>query len=314
MFHCDGWCFTWSVTAAGATHLCLPQVDPEEVWRMIRGAGVTHLSGAPTVLSMIAAATDASNGPAPRTVHVTTGGAPPSPALLGRMTGLQMSVTHLYGLTETFGPTVINQWKPEWDAEPVHQRSVRAARQGVGNVVSDRVRVVDPSGLDVAADGASMGEVVVRGNNVFMGYFHDEPATRDSTGSGWFRTGDLAVMYPDGYLEIRDRLKDIIISGGENISSIEVEQALDSHPGVLESGVVAKLNVKWGEVPYAFVVLRRDADTTSAELVAFARERLAGFKVPKRVVVLDALPKTATGKIQKDVLRVMAELDEARES
>ena len=300
MFHCNGWCFPWAVTAAAGTHLCLPKLDTRTIWRHLRESGVTHLCAAPTVLTMTAWAPEA--GPLERPVRIATGGAPPTPALLERLTGLGMDVTHLYGLTETYGPSVICDWRSDWSALPIAEQARIKARQGVANVIGERIRVVDAQGADVAADAQTMGEIAIRGNNVMLGYYRDAEATRKSCPDGWFRTGDLGVMHPDGYVELRDRAKDIIISGGENISSVEVEQALNSHAAVLEAAVVAGKDEKWGEVPVAFVTLKEGAAANDAELIAHVRERLAHFKAPKRVV-FGPLPKTATGKVQKNALR-----------
>ncbi|MFG1945316.1 acyl--CoA ligase family protein [Nonomuraea sp. NPDC048826] len=308
MFHCDGWCFTWAVTAAGGTHVCLRAVDPAEIWRLLREEDVSHFSAAPTVLTMIANAPEARAGePLAHTVRVQTGGAPPTPTLLARMAGLRMEVTHLYGLTETFGPVAVNQWQPQWDALPAREQAELKARQGVGNVIAERVRVLDGSGADVPADGETVGEIVVRGNDAMLGYYRDERATAEVDAGGWLRTGDLAVRHPDGYLEIRDRSKDIIISGGENIASVEVERVLDGHPDVLESAVVGVPDEKWGQVPVAFVALRPEAGPVSEDdIVAYVRERIARFKAPRKVI-FGELPKTSTGKIQKNVLRASGE-------
>ena len=300
MFHCNGWCFTWAVTAAGGTHLCLRAVDAGEIWRLLREEGVTHFSGAPTVLAMIAA--DPGAAPLDRRVHVDVGGAPPSPSLIGRLGPLGLDVTHLYGLTETFGPVAINEWQPEWDGLAVDERDRLRARQGVGNIVSRPLRVLDVDGDDVPADGVTIGELAVQGNNVMLGYYRDDEATAAVTRSGCFLTGDLAVSHPDGYVEIRDRRKDVIISGGENVASVEVERALDAHPAVLECAVVGAPDERWGEVPVAFVTLQEGARADAEELRSFVRERIAGFKVPRRVEFVE-LPKTSTGKIQKNVLR-----------
>ena len=302
MFHCNGWCFPWAVTAAGATHVALRKVEPERIWRAIRAEGITHLCAAPTVLTGLASGPWADEGPAERPVRVATGGAPPSPALLARMAELSFDVTHLYGLTETYGPAAICDWKPEWDGLDAAEQSRLKARQGVANLVSLPLRVLDKQGADVPADGASAGEVALRGNNVMLGYYQDEQATADADAGGWFLTGDVAVMHPDGYLELKDRSKDVIISGGENIASIEVEQALDSHPAVLESAVVAAPDPTWGETVAAFVVLRPGAEATEQELVEHVKGRIARFKAP-RSVHFGELPKTGTGKIQKFVLR-----------
>jgi len=303
MFHCNGWCFPWGVTAAGAVHLCLRKFDPGIVWKHLRESNVTHLNGAPTVLTMLAWHPEAAK--LARPVRVATGGAPPTPAILQRMAELGMDVTHLYGLTETFGPAAICEWRGEWSTLAIGEQALVKARQGVGNVVSQHLRVVDPHGKDVPADGRALGEIALRGNNVMLGYYQDELATRKAVPDGWFRTGDLGVMHPDGYIEIKDRAKDIIISGGENIASVEIERALCSHSAVIEAAVVAGPDPKWGEVPVAFVMLKAGAAVTAEELVAYARERLAHFKAPKRVVFGD-LPRNATGKIQKFLLRERA--------
>ncbi|MFF5986023.1 acyl--CoA ligase family protein [Prauserella flavalba] len=303
MFHCNGWCFPWAVTAAAATHVCLEKVDPGLVWRLLRDEGVTHLNGAPTVLSMLAYAPDAA--PLERTVHVATGGAPPSPAILRRMGELGFEVTHLYGLTETFGPAMICDWRPEWNGLAVEEQARLKARQGVGNMIACRVRVVDADGADVPADGTSVGEIALRGNNVMLGYFKDAEATERAAPDGWFRTGDLGVLHPDGYVELRDRSKDVIISGGENIASVEVEQAIADHPAVLEAAVIAVPDEHWGEVPAAYVTLHEGASATEAEIIEHVRARLARFKAPKSVTFTE-LPKTSTGKIQKYVLREQA--------
>jgi len=305
MFHCNGWCFTWAVTAAGATHVCLRKLEPELVWNHLRESRITHFNAAPTVLIMLAWHASAAAPERSRRIKVATGGAPPTPALLARLSGLGMDVTHLYGLTETFGPAVICEWHPESNALAPEDEARFKARQGVANVVSQQLRVVDAAGGDVPADGAAMGEIALRGNNVMLGYYLDPEATRLAAPDGWFRTGDLAVMHPDGYVEIRDRAKDIIISGGENIASIEVERALSTHACVLEVAVVAGPDEKWGEVPVAFVTLKPGMDAGGDELIAHARATLAHFKAPKRIVFGD-LPRNATGKIQKFVLRERA--------
>lgn len=300
MFHCDGWCFTWAVTAAGGTHVCLRSIDTAQIWRHLTDDGVTHFSAAPTVLTMIAE--DPSAVVLDRTVRASTGGAPPSPALLARMAGLGIEITHLYGMTETFGPIVVNEWQPEWDTGTSDERAERTARQGIGNVVAGFVRVVTPDGLDVPADAQTTGELVVRGNNVMLGYYRDPDATAAATLNGWLRTGDIAVMHPDGYVEIRDRSKDVIISGGENIASVEIERVLDRHPDVVESAVVGRADERWGEVPVAYVTVRAGAEISPDDLIEFARAGLARFKVPKAIIFAE-LPKTSTGKIQKNVLR-----------
>ena len=303
MFHCNGWCFTWAVTAAGGTHLCLRKVDPALIWKHLRDSGVTQFNAAPTILIMLAWHEMAQ--PLTRAVSVATGGAPPTPALLARMAELNMNVTHLYGLTETFGPAVICEWRSDWDQWPAAQQAQIKARQGVGNIVSEALRVLDAQGGDVPTDGATLGEIALRGNSVMLGYFRDDEATRSAAPDGWFRTGDLAVMHADGYIEIKDRAKDIIISGGENIASVEVERALSAHSAVLEAAVVAAPDATWGEIPVAFVTLKPGQSLDAAALIAYARDNMAHFKAPKKIV-FGELPKNATGKIQKFVLRERA--------
>ena len=304
MFHCNGWCFPWAVTAVGGSHLMLRTPDPGTVWRHIRDDGVTHFNAAPTVLIGLVNHPDAVA--APRTVKVATGGAPPSPTLLAQLAELNIDVTHLYGLTETYGPSLICDWRREWDGLPADQQARIKARQGVGTLVTSSVRVVDADGADVPADGATQGEIAIRGNNVMLGYYKDPDATAaasvEGPGGAWFRTGDVAVMHDHGYVEVRDRAKDVIISGGENIASIEVEQALASHRDVVECAVVAAPDDTWGEVPAAFVVLRAGAAVAEADLVEHVKSRIARFKAPKSVT-FGELPKTATGKIQKFTLR-----------
>lgn len=302
MFHCNGWCLTWGVTAVGGLHVCLRRIDPDEIWRLLREEGVSHFSAAPTVLTMVATAEGAVGPPLERRVMVQTGGSPPSPTLLSRMDGLGMDVTHLYGLTETFGPIGINEWQTEWNGlDPDAQAALRA-RQGVANVIADPLRVVAADGGDVPRDGETVGEIVARGNDVMLGYYRDEEATAAATRDGWFRTGDLAVHHPDGYVEIRDRAKDIIITGGENVASVEVERVIDAHPDVVESAVVGIPDEKWGEVPVAYVTVRQGSRLTAEDVSTHVRKHLAGFKVP-RLVHFGELPKTSTGKIQKQALR-----------
>src|SRR5215218_2405937 len=306
MFHCNGWAYTWAVTATGARHVCLPAVDPPVVWRALHAEGVTHACAAPTVITMLLGAEEAS--PCPSPVRFFVGGSPPSPALLERAAQLNIDVTHLYGLTETYGPIAVCAWNPAWDELPVEEQARLRARQGVGTIVSERLRVVDGAMRDVPRDGATLGEVVMRGNNVMLGYYRDAAATREAFAGGWFHSGDLAVVHPDGYVELRDRLKDVVISGGENIATIEVEQALVAHAGIAEAAVVGQPDEKWGEVPVAFVTVRGDEPFDPEAVKDFLRGRLARYKVPKRIVV-DELPKTGTGKIQKFVLRERARDD-----
>lgn len=305
MFHCNGWTYPWAVVAAGGLQICMRQLNPAEVWRHIRQSGVTHFMGAPTVLTMVTSHQAAMDGPCPRPVLVGTGGAPPGPALLERAAQLGFAVTHLYGLTETFGPIAICDWDPDWDEEPAAGRAALLARQGVGNLVAEPLSVVGEDGSNVIADGVSLGEIMVRGNNVMLGYYRDELAAREAISDGWLRTGDVAVVHADGYVEVRDRAKDVIISGGENISSIEVEHAITSHPAVSEAAVVGRADEKWGEVPVAFVTVHDGVAVTAEEIRAHLAELLAKFKVP-REVFFGPLPKTATGKIQKFALRAAA--------
>jgi fatty-acyl-CoA synthase len=302
LFHCNGWCFPWAVTAVAGTHVMLRRIDPSEILRTIQARGVTHLNGAPTVLLMLAEAPEARGLRFDPPLRVATGGAPPSPTLLGRMEQLGVRIVHLYGLTETYGPHVTCEMQPGWETLDLESRARVLSRQGVPHVTATHLRVVDDEMRDVPADGGTMGEVVMRGNNVMKGYFEDPQATATAFAGGWFHSGDLGVMHPDGYIELRDRKKDIIISGGENISTIEVEHTVVKHPAVLECAVVASPHERWGEVPKAFVTLRPGVEATEAELIAFCRERLAHFKCPKSVEFCE-LPKTSTGKIQKFRLR-----------
>jgi fatty-acyl-CoA synthase len=235
-------------------------------------------------------------------VNAFTGGAPPTPALLARLSALNLRVTHLYGLTETYGPAVINDWQPEWSSLQENEKARLNARQGVGNLVTNDLAVLDPEGREVAYDGATMGEIAIRGNNVTIGYYRDEDATRAAEIDGWFRTGDLGVRFPDGYIELRDRAKDIIITGGENVASVEVEKVLAEHPAVLEAVVVGRPDERWGEIPVAFVILREGAGATAEELIEFVCSRIARFKAP-REIRFEQFPKTSTGKIQKYILR-----------
>ncbi|MCW3047798.1 MAG: o-succinylbenzoate--CoA ligase [Solirubrobacterales bacterium] len=301
MFHCNGWAYPWAVTATGAKHVCLASFEAEAAWAAIRDDGITHLCAAPTVVSMLLEAESAA--PCPEPVRLFVGGAPPAPALLERAAALNVAVTHLYGLTESYGPIAVCAWNPDWDERSDAEQAQLRARQGVATVVSQPMRVVDADLRDVPRDGRTLGEVVLRGNNVMLGYYRDPAATEEAFRGGWFHTGDLAVMHPDGYVELRDRLKDVVISGGENIATIEVEHALLEHPDLSDAAVVGAPDERWGEVPVAFVVVRGGHTPQGDELRAFLRDRLAGYKVPKRIEVVDALPKTATGKTQKHVLR-----------
>jgi fatty-acyl-CoA synthase len=300
MFHCNGWCFTWSVTAVGGTHVCLRKVESSRIWDLIDQEGITHYCGAPTV--QIGIVNDPKAHKLTRPVTCAVAGAPPSPTLLGRLKELGFRPVHVYGLTETYGPHTVCAWNVEWDVLPAEEMAKKAARQGQGYVVADLVRVVDDTMNDVPMDAQTLGEVVMRGNNVMKGYFEQPEASAEAFRGGWFHSGDLAVWHPDGYIELRDRKKDIIISGGENISTIEVEQAVVRHPAVLECAVVAIPDEKWGERPKAFVTLRPGMTATAAEIIEFCRTHIAHFKCPAAIEFGD-LPKTSTGKVQKFVLR-----------
>jgi len=301
MFHCSGWCTTWAVTAIGGTHVCLRAVNAAEIWRLLDSEGITHFDAAPTVLVAVANAQQAHR--LPRPVIVTTAGAPPSPTIIARMSDLGARIVHVYGLTETYGPYTVCEIQDAWKKLDPQALSRMMARQGVGMIVTDGVRVVAEDMTDVPRDGATMGEVVMHGNDVMSGYFNDPEATKEAFRGGWFHSGDLGVWHPDGYIQLRDRAKDIIVSGGENISTIEVEIAIISHPAVLDVAVVGVPDEKWGERPKAFVVLNTGATATEQEIIGHVREQIARFKVPERVEFIAELPKTATGKIQKFQLR-----------
>ena len=300
MFHCNGWCFTWGVTAMGATHVCLRRVESSRIWDLIDTESITHYCGAPTV--QIGIVNDPKAHRLPRTVTCAVAGAPPSPTLLAKLKELGFRPVHVYGLTETYGPHTVCAWHADWDRLPADEMAKRAARQGQGYVLFDLVRVVDDTMRDVAMDGETLGEVVMRGNNVMKGYFEQPDASAEAFRGGWFHSGDIAVWHPDGYIELRDRKKDIIISGGENISTIEVEQAVARHPAVMECAVVAVPDDKWGERPKAFVTLKPGMQATEGEVIEFCRQHIAHFKCPAAVEFGD-LPKTSTGKVQKFVLR-----------
>jgi fatty-acyl-CoA synthase len=307
MFHANGWTFVWTVTAVGGTHLCVRRAEPARIFDTLRRERGTMLCAAPTVLIGIANSDSDLRKGVPRGVRVLTAGAPPAAATIERLeVELGWELIHAYGLTETAPFITVCESRPEHASLTAHERAKIKARQGVELITSGELRVVDESGTEVPADGSTTGEIVVRGNVVMQGYFNDPEATARSICDGWFHSGDAAVVHPDGYVEIRDRLKDVIISGGENISSIEVEGILLQHPAVQEAAIVGMSDEKWGETPYAFVVLRAACAATEAELRAFMRERIAHFKCPKTVRFVPELPKTATGKIQKYVLRGMA--------
>ena len=304
MFHANGWTYTWTVTAAAGTHVCLRKVEPAAVFRLIRDEDVSWLCAAPTVLISLANAPAGARGEIRPGVHVVTAGAPPAAATIERLEEeFGWVVTHIYGLTETAPFILVCAPLPEHRDLAPADRAVVKERQGVELLTSGELRVNDPDGNEVPADGQTMGEIVVRGNGVMQGYYQDPEATERVMGDGWFHTGDAAVVQPDGYVEIRDRLKDVIISGGENISSVEVEGTLLRHPSVQEAAIVGLPDEKWGEAPHAFIVLRNGTSATEEEMIAFARERLAHFKAPRGVTFVTELPKTATGKIQKYALR-----------
>ena len=305
MFHCNGWCTPWAVTGAGATHVCLRAVRAEAVWSAIDSLGVTNLCGAPTVCGIIANAAEAHV--VDRPLSITTAGAPPSPTVIEQLEALGITVVHVYGLTEVYGPYTICEHQSEWDELPAQERARKLSRQGVGMLQAESARIVDSDMVDVPADALTMGEIVLRGNNVMAGYYKEPAATAEAFRGGWFHTGDLGVMHPDGYIELRDRAKDIIISGGENISTIEVENAILSHPTVLDVAVVGVPHPTWGERPKAYVVLRADLTVTDVDLIMHTRHLIAGFKVPDSIDFVETLPRTATGKIMKVALRKMQE-------
>ncbi|MFB8770950.1 long-chain-fatty-acid--CoA ligase [Nocardiopsis alba] len=304
MFHANGWTYTWTVTAAGGTHVCLPAMDPARVFELIREEGVSWLCAAPTVLIMLANTPEGVRGDVPSGVHVVTAGASPAAETIERLEGdFGWTVTHVYGLTETTPFITVCERRPEHEGLSTRERGALKARQGVELITSGELRVVDDEGAEVPWDGRTVGQITVRGNVVMSGYYNDPEATEKAMGDGWFHTGDAAVTHPDGYVEIQDRIKDVIISGGENISSVEVEGVLLRHPAVLEVAIVGVPHERWGETPRASVVLREGETATEKEIIAFARDNLAHFKAPTQVEFVESLPKTATGKIQKYVLR-----------
>jgi len=304
MFHANGWTFVWTVTAAGATHVCLRKVDPVRVFELFTSERITMLCAAPTVLIGLANADESVRRRAPRGLRVVTAGAPPAASTIERLEGeLGWIVTQVYGLTETTPFITVCERRTEHETLSIADRATIKARQGVELITSGETTVFDENGVEVPNDGETCGEIVVRGNVVMAGYYNDPEATAQAMRGGWFHTGDAAVIHPDGYIEIRDRLKDVIISGGENISSVEVEGVLLRHPAVQEVAIVGVPDERWGEAPHAFVVLKGGVTTSEEELRQFARERLAHFKIPQRVSFVSELPKTATGKIQKYVLR-----------
>ncbi|MDX6750279.1 acyl-CoA synthetase [Geminicoccaceae bacterium 1502E] len=307
MFHCNGWTYTWGVGAVGATHVCLRKVDPAVIFDLVERHGVTHMCGAPVVLNMLVHAPAAVKRRFPHRVEVATGGAAPPSAVIEAMEAMGFHVTHLYGLTETYGPSTVCIEQPAWDGMDTAGRAGRVARQGVRYPTMSELMVADPASMEpVPADGRTIGELMLRGNTVMKGYLKNPLATGEAFAGDWYHTGDLAVRHEDGYVEVKDRSKDIIISGGENISSLEVEEVLYRHPGIMEAAVVARPDEKWGETPCAFVTPREDAqDLAAGEVIAWCRQHLAGYKVPRHVV-FGPLPKTSTGKIQKFELRERA--------
>ena len=306
MFHCNGWCFPWTLALIAGTSVCLRRVEAGAIFDLIRQHRVTHFCGAPVVHNMLINAPDAMRAGIEHVVHGMIAGAAPPKAVIEGMERIGFHLTHVYGLTEVYGPAAVCAKHPEWDALPVERRAELNGRQGVTYPLQEAIMVADPQTLQpVPRDGATMGEIFFRGNITMKGYLKNPKATDEAFAGGWYHTGDLAVVYPDGYVKIRDRSKDIIISGGENISTIEVEDALYSHPAVLEAAVVARPDEKWGETPCAFVTLKPDASVSAEELIAWCRQHLAGYKTPK-TVVFGPLPKTSTGKIQKNLLREQA--------
>jgi fatty-acyl-CoA synthase len=301
MFHCNGWCTPWAVTAIGATHVCLRAVRADVIWQLLDDERVTHLDGAPTVLTLIAGAPQAH--PLGRELVATVAGAPPSPSVITRMRELGARIVHVYGMTETYGPYALNEWQPGWSTLPPADQARRQARQGVAMLHADPIRVVDERMQDVPRDGRTMGEIVMRGNTVMAGYFDDPEATETAFRGGWLHSGDLGVQHSDGYVELRDRAKDIIISGGENISTVEIEHAIEMHPAVSEAAVIGVPDEKWGERPKAFVIREAGAQVDEAELIGYLKTHIARFKVPGAIEFVDELPRTSTGKTQKFELR-----------
>jgi fatty-acyl-CoA synthase len=305
MFHCNGWCFPWTMSVIGGTHVCLRWVRPDAIWRALDEHKVTHLCGAPIVMSTILNAPEQDKRNLSQTVEFFTAAAPPPEAVLAAMSDAGFNVTHLYGLTETYGPAVVNDWNADWDTLAPARRAARKARQGVRYAALEDLDVIDPESMrPVARDAETIGEVMFRGNIVMKGYLKNPAASAESFAGGWFHSGDLGVMHPDGYIQLKDRSKDIIISGGENISSIEVEDTLYKHPAIQAAAVVAKPDDKWGETPCAVIELKPDAELSADEVIAHCRDNLAHFKCPRHVIFAE-LPKTSTGKIQKFKLRQM---------
>ena len=306
MFHCNGWCFPWTITLLAGTHVCLRKVNAANIYDSIVKHGVTHLCGAPIVMGMIANAEDQDKRVLSDQVQIMTAAAPPPPPVIARMEEMGFQVTHVYGLTETYGPSVVSAWQEEWNELSPTDQALKKGRQGVNYPGLEGLMVADSETLkEVPSDGQTLGEVFMKGNLVMKGYFKNPEATQEAFRGGWFHSGDLGVRHPDGYIELKDRAKDIIISGGENISSVEIENTLYRHSNVLEAAVVARPDEQWGETPCAFVTLKPGSSISEGELIRFCREHLAGFKVPK-TIIFQELPKTSTGKIRKNILREQA--------
>ena len=307
MFHCNGWCFPWTMSAVTGTHICLREVRADAIWAALADYQVTHLCGAPVVMSTILAAPASQKRDLTKPVEFFTAAAPPPESVLSEMRDAGFNVTHLYGLTEVYGPAVVNDWHEEWNQLSAEEQAALKARQGVRYHALEELDVLDPETMKpVPRDGETLGEVMFRGNVVMKGYLKNKQATDDALAGGWFHSGDLAVVYADGYIQLKDRSKDIIISGGENISSIEIEEVLHKHPQVTAAAVVAMPDEKWGETPCAFVELVDDGSVSSADLVDWCRQHMAGFKVPRHIV-FEEIVKTSTGKVQKFILRQQAE-------
>ena len=301
MFHCNGWCTAWAVTAIGGRHVCLRAVNADRIWQLLDQEKVTHLNGAPPVLSALVGAEDAHE--LERPLVITTAGAAPNPKTIAQCEGINARVVHVYGLTETYGPYSVCQWQAGWKDLEVHERAELLSRQGVGMVQAERLRVVDYEMNDVPADGETMGEIVMRGNNVMKGYFEDDKATDEAFDGGWFHSGDLGVVQSDGYVRLMDRAKDVVVSGGENIATVEVEQALVSHSALAEAAVIGVPDGKWGERPKAFVVLGHGQHASEQEIIDHVRSRIAHYKAPDEVVFVNELPRNSAGKVQKFQLR-----------
>ncbi|KXJ52099.1 MAG: acyl-CoA synthetase [Colwellia sp. Phe_37] len=303
LFHCNGWCFPWTIVAVGGTQVCLRQVEVGAIVNAMIEHKVSHFCGAPIVLNMILNADQSLLTQLPQNIKAMTAGAPPPAAVIKGIENLGIEITQSYGLTEVYGPCVVSEWKDEWNALSADERAALKARQGVRYPTQEEVDVLNPDTMDpVRSDGETIGEIMFRGNTTMKGYLKNEKATEEAFANGWFHSGDLAVKHPDGYIEIRDRSKDIIISGGENISSVEIEGVLYMHPAILEAAVVAKKDEKWGETPCAFICLKRGQSISEQDVIQHCRDHMAGFKVPK-TIVFSELPKTSTGKVQKFVLR-----------